>query len=174
MADKDFDAFVEQQQKTISEQSSNEELVRRSLQAYNDAKLHGDALVKRNEFYIAKHREAEYQRQKLESEQKLKESLAPHAQPPLDETSRWGPNDWFEGNDPHHQNKFKFREPGLEYKPPSQEPPLVPRKGETLEEYKERQDKADLYGGRIYHAPSHGMRNIKAHGTHIISRCIIT
>jgi hypothetical protein len=152
----------------MSDLDDLENFIIRQKKSGNSQKLHGDALVKKNEEFIAKHREAEYQRQKSESERKLKGTLAAPAQPPLDETSRWF-------NPRKLTDPLPFIEPGLEYRPPSDEHNLIPYKGETDEDYKKRHDTWDLYGGRRHVAPEPRiLHGIKARGTHIISRCIIT
>jgi hypothetical protein len=108
-----------------------------------ESRLRGEALVRKNEEYIAKHREAEYQRQKAEAEKKLGEALRSNKfrseHPlPLDETSRW-----FDRRSAFDRGQ-PFIEPGPSYKPREYEPDLFPRKGETMEQFKERQG---LYKG---------------------------
>jgi hypothetical protein len=80
-------------------------------QSEHKKRLRGADIVKKNEEYIAKHREAEYQRQKADTERRLQDALAQHAQPQhqLDETSRLGRH-----KDLADPNSV---EPGLEYKP---------------------------------------------------------
>jgi hypothetical protein len=140
-----------------------------TLRRLSESKLRGDAIVKKNEEYIAKHREAEYQRQKAEAEKKLHDALSHREQsarewhavggpgelPVPDELSVWHkllnpPNKAVEPGVEYNPNKFR----GHDYSDPSL---------------------------RVYqHAPSwtdpdaRHRHNIKARGFHIINRCIVT
>jgi hypothetical protein len=124
--------------------------VNKSRKELKGAKLRGTDIVKKNEEYIAKHREEEYQRQKADAERRLQDALAMHARPQhdLDETSRFD----------RHPNIIDptTKEPG-----PQLNAPLF-REGTGID------PKAQSWERRAR------LHRTRSHGIHIINRCIVT